>query len=239
MSLALNRTWVKGDPGLAAAFDGKAYLFRDARARQVFVANPVRYAPALGGDNIVAFAKTGRRAPGDLRLGVTTGGRTFFVGNQKEREEFLANPQMYAAADLALGGDCVVCRVALQRVMPGSPELTMVYNGLRYRFAGAEQRQMFVTAPQRFEPEAIANTPMPARGGSGDRPPAGSGGSGSAGRGSEVRGSDGRGSKARGSGVRGPGVRGSDTRGSDARGSDARGSEARPPVGFGSGSGGR
>lgn len=184
--LVADRAWVVGDPKLATVFDGKAYYFPTPQRRQQFVADPVSYAPALGGDNIVAYAETGRREPGDLSRGVTHNGRVYFVGTQAERERFNRNPARYADADLALGGRCVVCRVDLGRPTPGEPKLTTVHNGLRYQFANAQQQRRFAASPERYAKAAAefaaSNPPAPLAAPATTAPGSGTHGNGSGGR---------------------------------------------------------
>ncbi len=151
VTLATQKQWIAGDPRIFSVYDGHLYRFPDLRAKQIFDADPVRYAPALGGDNIVMYAKTGQRVPGNLSQGLVHGGRLFFVGTQQERDEFMQNEQMYADADLVLGGDCVVCQVHMGKTMPGVPQLTTTHKGLRYQFAGLEQQRTFLAAPTAFE----------------------------------------------------------------------------------------
>lgn len=145
-----DRQWIAGDSKLVALYDGFAYRFSDGRRLQIFRANPSKYAPALGGDNIVHFAKTGQRSPSDFTQGVVHDGRLYFVGSSSQRREFLDEPKRFANADLALGGECIVCRVDSQRRMPGAPELTLVHDGIRYQFSGAAQLRRFAASPHKY-----------------------------------------------------------------------------------------
>ncbi|MEM6798715.1 MAG: hypothetical protein AAF589_04305 [Planctomycetota bacterium] len=150
VSLCLNSQWVEGEASLTAVYDNKQYQFADAKARQIFRSDPVRYAPALGGDNVIEYTRTGRRVPGDFAHGMRHAGRVYFFGSREEQAEFGRNPATYADADLVLGGDCVVCRVDMNQAMPGSPQLTTIYDGLRYQFYGREQQRQFAATPARF-----------------------------------------------------------------------------------------
>lgn len=156
VSLAETKQWAPGDPRFTVVYDGKVYRFPDARRLQIFSADPVRYAPALGGDCVVSFAKAGQRTQGDLGSGVRQGGRIYFLRGAQEREAFLANPSAFADADLVLGGECVVTRVDTNQQRPGSPQLTLIHNGLRYRFAGLNQRRAFMASPTRYTAETPA-----------------------------------------------------------------------------------
>lgn len=182
VSIVEMRKWVKGDPAYRAVYDGRTYLFPNEQAKRMFQANPAKYVPALGGDCVVALVEMGRRIPGNIRHASFHGGRLYLFSSENAHKMFQAQPAKYADADLAYGGNCVVCRVRMQQIVPGKPELAVVYKGLRYLFASAEQRNEFLANPGRYEvkpgdaPRSRAGsaTRQPARGSS-SRPPAGSG----------------------------------------------------------------
>ena len=217
--LANDRQWVTGRPEYAVNFDGKRYLFPSPEQQQAFRANPAQFAPALGGDDVVEFARSGRRVVGQLPLGAAYQGRFYFFASDANKQAFLSAPAQFANADLALGGECIVCRVDMNQQMAGSPAINAVYQGVRYQFPGEDQRNRFLANPSRYA--AVAKQL-----GSGSR------GSGSAPRGSGAQGSGAQGSGAQGSGAQGSGSQG----GSGAQGSGAQGSGAGAA---GSGSGGR
>ncbi len=54
--------WVTGDEKIQVEFDGQKYLFPGEDQKAMFLTDPVKYAPALGGDCIVCFALGGNRA---------------------------------------------------------------------------------------------------------------------------------------------------------------------------------
>lgn len=176
------RKWVKGDPAHRAVYDGRTYLFADAQGKQMFKANPAKYVPALGGDCVVALVEMGRRVPGNIRHASFHDDRLYLFSNENAHKMFRAEPATYADADLAYGGNCVVCRVGMQRDVAGKAELAVVHKGLRYLFPGAEQRNEFLANPTKYEvrpgdaPRSRAGSAsrQPARGSS-SRPPAGSG----------------------------------------------------------------
>jgi len=142
--------WVKGNPEFSTTYDGKQYNFPSAKLRQTFLANPVKYVPALGGDCTVCFARSGERAPGNIRFSVRHKGRLYLFPNDEMRQTFKANPGQYENVDLAAGGNCVVCRMKADKRMPGKPEFTAVYKGMRYQFPSDTQRQMFLASPAKY-----------------------------------------------------------------------------------------
>ncbi len=139
-----SREWVKGDSRFREVFDGQAYFFPDQRQLEIFRAAPQRYAPALGGDCVVHFASTGKRTRGDLRYGILHDDRLLFFANAEHKRAFVEDPSSFIDADLALGGECAVCRVELERRVAGKPELAVIHNGLRYLFPAAQHRERFL-----------------------------------------------------------------------------------------------
>ncbi len=175
--------WVKGDPAYRVVYDGRTYLFANEQGKKMFEANPAKYVPSLGGDCVVALVKMGERVPGDIRHASVHDGRLFLFSNADAKQMFLADPAAYANADLAYGGNCVVCRVGMQQTVPGKPELAVIHKGLRYLFPSADQRNEFLANPAKYEVVATDPTTLSKLGsgtrqstsGSSSRPPAGSG----------------------------------------------------------------
>lgn len=175
VSLQKMNKWVKGNPAIQATFDGHTYYFANEEGKQMFAEDPAKYAPVLGGDCVVSLAKMGKRVPGNIRQAVLQEGRLFLFANVEGKKMFQADPRAYVNADLAYGGNCVVCSLNMRQTVPGKAEFTVVHQGLRYLFPSAEQRDEFLKNPQKYEVVAAkaATTPN----GSGTRQPAGSGSS--------------------------------------------------------------
>lgn len=185
VSILEMRKWVKGDPAYRDVYDGRTYLFANEQGQKMFEANPAKYVPALGGDCVVALVKMGRRVPGDIRHAAIHGNRLFLLSDAQAQQIFLRNPSLYANADLAYGGYCVVCRVGMQQAVPGNPEIATVHKGLRYLFAAEDQRRQFLADPARYEkvagerpPAQAGSSPGLPSGGFGTPPSSGSGSSG-------------------------------------------------------------
>ncbi|MGB9689013.1 hypothetical protein [Thermogutta sp.] len=160
--------WVKGDPSIRTVFDGHTYYFANEQGKQMFLAAPEKYVPALGGDCVVSLVKTGKRVPGNIRYAVFHDGRLFLCANADAKSTFLADPSGYVDADLAYGGYCVVCRVGMQQMVRGRPEFMVIHKGLRYLFASAAQRDEFLANPSKYE--AIGTSSANAPAGSTTRP---------------------------------------------------------------------
>jgi YHS domain-containing protein len=144
------RQWIKGNPRLAVEYDGKKYYFPGAEQAQMFEKDPLRYVPVLNGDDIVHFVHTGKRVEGKLAHGMMHAGRTFFFATAENMQRFRTAPAVYANADLALKGECIVCRTDMNQRVQGLPDYTAIYQGLRYQFPGEEQRAAFLRSPDRY-----------------------------------------------------------------------------------------
>lgn len=172
--------WVVGRPEFLQDYDGHQYLFPGAKQRDMFRADPAKYAPVLGGNDVVEFSHSGRRLPGNVRLGATYEGRHYFFASDANKQAFSASPTQFANADLALGGKCVVCQVDKSHDVTGKPSIAAVYNGMRFYFPKESVRQTFLANPAHY---ASHTNQSNADGGSGHQPmmsqpahqPAGSG----------------------------------------------------------------
>lgn len=54
---------------------------------------------------------------------------------------------------LAVQGYDVVAYFKVSKALKGSKEFSLVYNGIRYQFASAENKETFKKAPSNYEPE--------------------------------------------------------------------------------------
>ncbi len=73
--------------------------------------------------------------------------RVLFFQNEREQQQFQANPAAYANADLAYRGVSPVSRAA------GSPKFATRHGGFRYFFASAQERDQFLREPGRYAPQ--------------------------------------------------------------------------------------
>lgn len=173
VSVVEMKKWVKGVPAYHAVYDGRTYLFANEKGKQMFEASPAKYVPALGGDCVVALVKMGKRIPGSIHRSAFHDGRLFLFSDEDGKKMFLADPATYAKADLALDGQCPVCRVNMGQSVPGKPEIAAFYKGFRYLFPADGQRRMFLESPEKYVLEAGGGRSTQT--GSTARPPAGSG----------------------------------------------------------------
>lgn len=157
--IAMGKGWVAGSTQFQAQYDGEVYRFPKAEALAAFQAEPAKFVPVLGGDDVVEYTRTGKRVDGELKHGAQYLDRLYFFATEANKSAFRANPTQYANADLAAGGACVVCRVDMQRDMPGVPQHVSVHEGVRYQFAGPQQLEAFKAQPRRYAIPAPTNRP--------------------------------------------------------------------------------
>ena len=144
------KEWVKGDSSISATYDGKTYLFPEEKQKQMFLANPVKYVPALGGDCTVCLANLNKRTPGSVQHATIYKNRLFLFPNAEIKAKFRDDLQKYADVDLAMNGMCSVCKVEMNQEVPGDPRFTVMHNGMRYQFPGEKQRDMFLANPDKY-----------------------------------------------------------------------------------------
>lgn len=145
-----SQKWVKGNANFSAVHDGKTYFFPGTGPRQEFINNPAKYAPALGGDCTVCYAKANKRVPGSVKFASLHNDRLFLFPSQKERDLFNRSPKEYENVDLALEGNCIVCQVKAGKDVGGDAQFTAIHNGFRYQFPSAKERQAFLQSPAQF-----------------------------------------------------------------------------------------
>ncbi|WP_339736043.1 YHS domain-containing protein [uncultured Gimesia sp.] len=142
---------VKGDAKHSVVYDGQTYLFPSENVKNMFVANPAKYVPALNGDCSVCFAHhDGVRNPGKIDHVSFYQGRAFLFPNSQIKSIFDQSPQKYADVDLACDGKCIVCKIDGGKNVPGKPEFTAIYKGMRYQFPSAAVMQKFQDNPAKY-----------------------------------------------------------------------------------------
>jgi len=119
-----HQEWVAGDPKHSATYDGAMYFFPSDEPRRIFVSNPAKYVPALGGDCIVCYENGGKRVPGNVRRASLHQGRLFLFPGEDERAAFKQAPHEFENTDLAADGNCIVCKVKSNETVKGSERFT-------------------------------------------------------------------------------------------------------------------
>ncbi len=82
---------VQGDPAHAVTTAGRTYLFVNADAKKLYVANPAKF--AIGYDSWCATAMAmGQKVPSDPRLFTVHAGRTYLFSTADAKKAFDADP---------------------------------------------------------------------------------------------------------------------------------------------------
>jgi YHS domain-containing protein len=89
------RKAVKGDPKFSYDWDDGRYQFASARNREMFAANPERYAPQFGGYCTGSMSR-GARVEADPEAWIIVDGRLYVFGQMKFKELAAADPQYLA-----------------------------------------------------------------------------------------------------------------------------------------------
>lgn len=82
---------VKGDPAFSHVWDGTRYLFANSKHRDMFVADPDRYAPQFTGYCTGGLAK-GHKVEANPENWVISNGMLFVFFSQGARESFIKDP---------------------------------------------------------------------------------------------------------------------------------------------------
>ncbi len=141
---------VRGTPAYSSVYDGKKYLFPSEEQKTMFDENPAAFAPAMGGNCVVCKVEMKKEVPGKPDIHLVYNGRLYLFPSEKQLKMFKADPEKYADADLALNGNCPVCKVDLKKDVKGKPEIAYDYHGTRYLFPAKEQLEKFKASPQKY-----------------------------------------------------------------------------------------
>lgn len=141
---------VAGKAEISSEYDGKTYRFPSIEQKKLFDANPTRYVPALGGDCVVCLVEMNQRIPGKLQYALVHRGRLYLFPGAEQQAKFRENPERYENADLALGGNCPVCKVEMGKDVPGNAMFAVDFRGRRYLFPDGKLRGMFLSNPAKY-----------------------------------------------------------------------------------------
>ncbi len=82
---------VQGDPAITYVWDGTRYLFANTRHRDMFVADPDRYAPQFAGYCTAGLSK-GHQVEADPESWIISDGKLFVFFSQRGRAQFVKDP---------------------------------------------------------------------------------------------------------------------------------------------------
>ncbi len=141
---------VQGNGYTSSVYDGKKYLFPGSKQKRMFDENPAAFVPAFGGKCVVCKVEKNKDVKGSVEFHVTHNGRLYLFPSQMQLDMFKKNPDKYASVDLALGGQCSVCKIEMGKNVAGDTKFSVDHGGLRYLFPGTKQRDMFLSNPARY-----------------------------------------------------------------------------------------
>jgi YHS domain-containing protein len=158
ISIRENGVWIRGRYDYRVEFGELVLLTAGSTEHDALLHDPVKYIPALSGDCAVTFVDEGQRVRGSIFHAAEYHGRLFLFADAQRKLTFKADPERYAPVDLAAGGACRVTQVDEARTAPGLAEFAAWRGGLVYYFAGAEQKEKFLAAPERYMAPSVIET---------------------------------------------------------------------------------
>lgn len=96
VTMKKNWEWRKGDVRFGAIHRGRTYLFATAENRDVFLATPDEFAPALSGADPVVAVDQRQSVPGSRQFAVEYKGRFYFFASEETLSRFWTNADGYA-----------------------------------------------------------------------------------------------------------------------------------------------
>ena len=100
VQLTEGNRWVRGTHEAGVIHRGRLYLCAGPEERRKFLADPERYAPILGGFDVVVAVEQNQLVAGFRKYGLRydRDGRIYLFASQAARERFAQDPARYAAA---------------------------------------------------------------------------------------------------------------------------------------------
>lgn len=145
---------VPGSPEHFTVHEGKLFLFATADQKKMFDHNPAKYAGVtLGLDGLCPVCLAdGKMVPGKPEITATYDGVEYRFPTQEFRDTFLQNQEKYIpAAD----GQCLVCKVDMNKNVLGSAKHSLVVDGKSYLFVDDSQAKKFQENPSKYLPALV------------------------------------------------------------------------------------
>ena len=98
VQLQENDRWVVGNPDYRLAYQGQVFVFSSDAARKRFMAAPEKYAPMLGGNDVVLAMEESRTVPGSVSHSAMWHGRVYLFSDSATLAAFQDDPARYAKA---------------------------------------------------------------------------------------------------------------------------------------------
>jgi len=100
VALRDQRQLIDAQPQIQSTFGLHTWTFSSDEARLAFEADPQRYAPAAGGDDLVVLATRQEQVPGKLDFALWYRGRLHLFSSRESMAAFLENPQQFAVTEV-------------------------------------------------------------------------------------------------------------------------------------------
>jgi YHS domain-containing protein len=95
VELSLHGRWVQGNSRWAAEYKGNVYHFSGNAQRQEFLADPEKYIPANGGNDLVTTIMEKRNVPGHVNYCAAYKGRIYMFSGPGTQNSFRNDPESY------------------------------------------------------------------------------------------------------------------------------------------------
>lgn len=123
VQLTEKERWVRGSPKWGVRHEGRTYLFAGPEEQSRFYSQPDRFAPVLGGEDVVLLLEQGEHVPGRREHGGWFQGRVYLFVSEVSFQKFFADPHRYASA-IAKTKASVANRPEEGRPSAGSQQVT-------------------------------------------------------------------------------------------------------------------
>jgi YHS domain-containing protein len=100
VALSVGEKWIAGNPAFYTMYHGQVFRFSTEEAMKKFMEEPMKYAPAAMGEDVVLMTDRGKRVYGSRKFGAWYKDRMFLFSTQESLETFAAKPEYYR--DIAL-----------------------------------------------------------------------------------------------------------------------------------------
>ncbi|MBY0587620.1 hypothetical protein K2X85_10605 [bacterium] len=152
VALVDSNSEVDGKSEITSRFDGQNYFFSSIENKTKFEQSPGRYVPALAGYSVVAWKNSAKLVPGTLAWRSALNDRLFLFANEEEKKAFDSSSDAFENVDLGLQGFSPVVLVEEEVLRRGDKKVEVIFEGRRFRFASASDRDVFAANPGRYFP---------------------------------------------------------------------------------------
>lgn len=97
VSLVEESVWRSGNPQWMTSYEGRIYFFASPEKLERFRSNPQRYAPVLGGFDVVRYRDQNLMVAGKREHGLVYGDRYYLFADEESLQQFWQNPSRYIA----------------------------------------------------------------------------------------------------------------------------------------------